>query len=66
LKNDYIIGGVMRKLPDLAGELAALHDQVREVKEKLGHVEATLRLLESDIDFSGARVSRLPGPQAAD
>jgi hypothetical protein len=65
MDNEHIIGGLLRKRADIAGEIALAHDQLRVLQSDLVHVEATLRMFQPDIDFSGARVSRKPGKQAA-
>jgi hypothetical protein len=65
MENEHIIGGLLRKRADIAGEIAVAHDQLRALHADLAHVEATLRMFQPEIDFSGARVSRKPGPLAA-
>jgi hypothetical protein len=65
MENEHIIGGLLRKRAGIAGEIAVAHDQLRALQSDLAHVEATLRMFQPDIDFSGARVSRKPGQNAA-
>jgi hypothetical protein len=65
MENDHIISGLVQKRADIAGAIAAAHDQLRALQGDLAHVEATARLFQPDIDFSGSRVSRLPGKHAA-
>ncbi len=65
MEKEHILGGLLRKRADIAGEIAVLHDQLRAQQADLAHVEATLKLFQPDIDFTGVRVSRKPGKLSA-
>jgi hypothetical protein len=65
MDSEHIIGGLLRKRADKAGEIAKARDQLRVLQSNLAYVDATPRMFQPDIDFSGARVSRKPGKQAA-
>ncbi len=65
MEHEHILGGLLRKRADIAGEIAVLHDQLRSQQADLAHVEATLKLFQPDINFTGARVSRKPGKLSA-
>ena len=65
MEKEHVLGGLLRKRADIAGEIAVLHDQIRAQQADLAHVEATLKLFQPDIDFTGARVSRKPGKLSA-
>ena len=65
MEKEHVLGGLLRKRADIAGEIAVLHDPLRAQQADLAHVEATLKLFRPDIALAGARVSRKPGKLSA-
>ena len=45
---DYMVTGLVKKRAELAGELSATHDRLRELVDQLEHLDATLRLVAPD------------------
>ena len=58
--NRYALAALRDKRAVLAAEIVQLERQVRHRKESLGHVDATLRLLDPSIDTDAIPNKRPP------
>lgn len=56
--NRYALAALKKQRADMAGEIACLSSKILWLKSQLGHVDATLRLLDPSIDLKGLPVSR--------
>ena len=56
--NKYALAALKKQRADMAGEIAVLSSKILWLKSQLGHVDATLRLLDPSIDPAGLPVSR--------
>jgi hypothetical protein len=56
--NRYALAALKKQRADMAGEIASLSIRILWLKQQLGHVDCTLRLLDPTIDPKGLPVSR--------
>lgn len=52
---DYMVTGLVKKRAELAGELNATHDRLRELVNQLEHLDATLRIVAPDMEVEAIR-----------
>jgi hypothetical protein len=52
---DYMVTGLVKKRAELAGELSATHDRLRELVNQLEHLDATLQLVAPDMEVEAIR-----------
>ena len=52
---DYMVTGLVKKRAELAGELSATHDRLRELVDQLEHLDATLRIVAPDVEVEAIR-----------
>ena len=60
---DYMVTGLVAKRAELAGELAATHDRLRELVNQLEHLDATLRLVAPDMEVEAIRPKAFRPPE---
>ena len=60
---DYMVTGLVAKRAELAGELAATHDRLRELVNQLEHLDATLRLVAPDMKVEAIRPKAFRPPE---
>ena len=58
-RDRYALSALRNKRADLASEVAQLERQIRHRKEALGHVDATLRLLDPSVDIDAIPNKRI-------
>lgn len=52
---DYMVTGLVKKRAELAGELNATHERLRELVNQLEHLDATLRIVAPDMEVEAIR-----------
>jgi hypothetical protein len=52
---DYMVTGLVKKRAEMAGELAATHDRLRELVNQLEAIDATLRIVAPDMEVEAIR-----------
>ena len=60
MADSHVIGALRFKRAELAGQIDALQNQLREAMIAIGHVDCTLRLFAPDIDLDQIRPKPLP------
>jgi hypothetical protein len=52
---DYMVTGLVKKRAELAGEIEAGHNRLRELVNQLEHLDATLRIVAPDMEVEAIR-----------
>jgi len=65
MENEHVVSGLIRKRGEMAGQIEAAQNTVRELMANLAHIDATLRLFQPNINLSGVKVRVVPGHAAA-
>lgn len=65
MENEHVVGGLMKKRAEIAGQLAVLRAELTRLKIDLDNVDATIRLFRPDADPEGLPVKPLPARFAA-
>src|SRR5271154_4710632 len=65
MENDHVLSALVRKRGELAGQIDAAQNVVRQLMGDLAHLDATLRLFEPGINLSGVKIRVVPGHAAA-
>lgn len=60
---DYMVTGLVAKRAELAGELSATHDRLRELVNALEHLDATLQLIAPDMEVEAIRPKAFRPPE---
>lgn len=59
LGNKYALAALKKQRAEMAGEIACLTSKITWLKSQLGHVDATLRILDPTLDPKGLPVARV-------
>jgi hypothetical protein len=67
MENEHVLSGLIRKRAEIAGELEAAQNRVRQliIDIDIDNVDATIRIFEPDIDLDEIRPKPLPPRHAA-
>jgi len=65
VENEHVLSGLIRKRAEIAGELEAAQNRVRQLIMDIDSVDATIRLFAPDIDLAEIRPKPLPPRHAA-
>ena len=65
MEHEHVISGLVRKRGEVAGQIDAAQNTVRQLMADLAHIDATLRLFQPNINLSGVKVRVVPGHAAA-
>ncbi len=65
MENEHVLSGLIRKRAEVAGELEAAQNRVRQLIIDIDNVDATIRLFQPDIDLAKIRPKPLPPRHAA-
>ena len=65
MEHEHVISGLIRKRGEVAGQIDAAQNTVRQLMADLAHIDATLRLFEPGINLSGVKIRVIPGHAAA-
>ncbi len=65
MENQHVLSGLIRKRAEVAGELEAAQNRVRQLIIDIDNVDATIRLFQPDIDLAEIRPKPLPPRHAA-
>ena len=60
-----IVGGLVKRRADLAGEATALRGQIARIVVDLGHLDAVIRQFDPEHDIAAIRPKRPRGPNTA-
>lgn len=52
---DYMVTGLVAKRAELAGEITATHEKLRELVRQLEHIDGTLRIVAPDMEVEAIR-----------
>ena len=52
---DYMVTGLVAKRAELAGEITATHERLRELVRQLEHIDGTLRIVAPDMEVEAIR-----------
>jgi hypothetical protein len=64
-ENEHVLGGLIRKRAEIAGQIEAAQAALRELIIALDHVDAAIRLFDPTVDLDGIKPRRLPSPHKA-
>jgi hypothetical protein len=65
MENEHVLSGLIRKRAEVAGELDAAQQRVRQLIIDIDNVDATIRIFAPDIDLEEIRPKPLPPRHAA-
>jgi hypothetical protein len=65
MENEHVLSGLIRKRAEVAGELEAAQQRVRQLIIDIDNVDTTIRLFAPDIDLEEIRPKPLPPRHAA-
>lgn len=65
MENEHVLSGLIRKRAEIAGELEAAQNRVRQLIIDIDNVDATIRIFQPDIDLDEIRPKPLPPRHAA-
>jgi hypothetical protein len=60
---DYMVTGLVKKRAELAGEIEAGHNRLRELVNQLEHIDATLRIVAPDVGVEAIRPKAFRPPE---
>lgn len=60
---DYMVTGLAKKRGELAGEIDATHERLRELVNQLEHIDATLRIVAPDMVVEAIRPKAFRPPE---
>ena len=58
MAESHVVGGLVSKRGELAGEVKNHHQELRRLAEELSHVDATIRLFDPNYEISGIRARK--------
>ena len=65
MENEHVLGGLMKKRAEIAGQLVALRAELTGLTIDLDNVDATIRLFRPDLDLAAIPGKPLPARFAA-
>jgi hypothetical protein len=65
MENEHVLSGLIRKRAEIAGELEAAQNRVRQLIIDIDNVDATICIFQPDIDLDEIRPKPLPPRHAA-
>lgn len=64
VKNEHVLSGLIAKRAEISGQIEMLHRQMRDLIDALGHVDASIRIFDPNVDLEEIK-PRLPPRQMA-